>query len=97
MLVMTHDHAEDAALIDAALRIPHLASIGLIGSSAKWSRFRKSLAADGHDEEAIARVTTPIGLPGLAGKEPAVIAVSVAAALLGAFAGDPATFSEVRR
>ena len=67
VLVMTHDHAEDAALIDAALRIPHLGSIGLIGSSAKWSRFRKNLAADGHDEEAIARVTTPIGLPGLTG------------------------------
>src|SRR3954468_11569309 len=86
VLVMTHDHAEDAALIDAALRLPYLGSIGLIGSSAKWSRFRKNLAADGHDEEAIARVTTPIGLPGLPGKEPAVIAVSVAAALLKAFA-----------
>src|SRR3954470_2914512 len=94
VLVMTHDHAEDAALIDAALRLPYLGSIGLIGSSAKWSRFRKNLAADGHDEEAIARVTTPIGLPGLTGKEPAVIAVSVAAALLQAFAGDAARVPE---
>ena len=33
VLVMTHDHAEDAALIDAALRTSHLGSIGLIGSS----------------------------------------------------------------
>jgi xanthine dehydrogenase accessory factor len=96
VLVMTHDHAEDAALIDAALRIPDLASIGLIGSSAKWSRFRKNLAADGHHEEAIARVTTPIGLPGLAGKEPAVIAVSVAAALLQAFAEEAARVPELQ-
>src|SRR3954468_21254209 len=94
VLVMTHDHAEDAALVDAALRVTHLGSIGLIGSRAKWSRFRSTLAADGHDEEAIGRVTTPIGLPGLSGKEPAVIAVSVAAALLQAFAGDAARVPE---
>jgi xanthine dehydrogenase accessory factor len=82
VLVMTHDHAEDAALIDAALRTRHLGSIGLIGSSAKWSRFRKKLADEGHDEDAIARIITPIGVPGLSGKQPATIAVSVAAALL---------------
>jgi xanthine dehydrogenase accessory factor len=97
VLVMTHDHAEDAALVDAALRVPHLASIGLIGSSAKWSRFRTNLAADGHDDEAIARIVTPIGLPGLGGKEPAVIAVSVAAALLQVFADDAAPIPELRR
>ena len=34
--------------------------------------------------EAIARIKTPIGLPGIAGKEPATIAVSVAADLLAA-------------
>ncbi len=79
VLVMTHDHAEDAALIDAALRTSHLGSIGLIGSSAKWSRFRAKLADEGHDEQTIARVTTPIGIADLAGKEPATIAVSVAA------------------
>jgi xanthine dehydrogenase accessory factor len=93
VLVMTHDHAEDAALIDAALRIDHLGSIGLIGSSAKWSRFRTKLLADGFTEADLARVTTPIGLPslqGLGGKEPATIAVSVAAALLQLFADETA-------
>jgi xanthine dehydrogenase accessory factor len=82
VLVMTHDHAEDAALCDAALRTSHLGSIGLIGSNAKWSRFRRKLADEGHDEDTIARITTPIGLPELTGKEPATIAVGVAAALL---------------
>jgi xanthine dehydrogenase accessory factor len=93
VLVMTHDHAEDAALIDAAVRADHLASIGLIGSSAKWSRFRKKLLADGFTEADLARVTTPIGmagLRGLSGKDPATIAVSVAAVLLQAFADEPA-------
>lgn len=82
VLVMTHDHAEDAALCDAALRTRQLASIGLIGSAGKWSRFRRKLADEGHTPEAIERITTPIGLRDLTGKDPATIAVSVAAALL---------------
>ena len=90
VVVMTHDHAEDAALIDAALRTQHLGSIGLIGSSAKWGRFRSKLLAEGHPENALARVTTPIGLAALSGKEPAVIAVGVAAALLSSFDRDAA-------
>jgi len=82
VLIMTHDHAEDAALCDAALRCGHLGSIGLIGSAVKWGRFARKLAAEGHDEAALARITTPIGLPDITGKAPAVIAVSVAADLL---------------
>jgi len=95
VLVMTHDHAEDVALLDAALRATHLGPIGLIGSSAKWSRFRSTLVRDGHDPESVDRIVTPIGLPSLAGKEPAAIAVSVAAALLQSFADE--TVSPRRR
>ncbi|MER7536733.1 xanthine dehydrogenase accessory protein XdhC [Streptomyces sp. NPDC097704] len=91
VLVMTHDHAEDAALCDAALRAPHLGSIGLIGSAAKWARFRKRLATEGgHDEAAIDRIKTPIGLADVTGKEPATIAVSVAADLLRTFEAEGA-------
>ena len=82
VLIMTHDHAEDAALCDAALRCAHLGSIGLIGSSAKWRRFEKKLAAEGHDPATLARITTPIGLPEITGKDPATIAVGVAADLV---------------
>jgi xanthine dehydrogenase accessory factor len=90
VLVMTHDHAEDLALLDAALRSTHLGPIGVIGSSAKWARFRTALVADGHDVSAVDAIVTPIGLPGLDGKDPATIAVSVAAALLRSFADEPA-------
>jgi xanthine dehydrogenase accessory factor len=85
VLLMTHDHAEDAALCDAALRCGHLGSIGLIGSSAKWRRFEKKLSAEGHGVDALNRITTPIGLPDIAGKDPATIAVSVAADLVQRF------------
>jgi xanthine dehydrogenase accessory factor len=87
VLIMTHDHAEDFALCDATLRLPQpLGSVGLIGSSAKWTRFQAQLAAQGHPPDVISRITCPIGLPGITGKEPAVIAVAVAAALLPALA-----------
>jgi xanthine dehydrogenase accessory factor len=85
VLIMTHDHAEDAALCDAALRTPQLGSIGLIGSAGKWARFRRKLSEEGHSAEAIDRITTPIGLPDLTGKDPWTIAVSVAAALAQTF------------
>ncbi len=79
--VMTHDHAEDMVLCDAALRRGDL-DVGLIGSRAKWARFRKQLTEGGHAPAAVDTITSPIGLPTLAGKSPAVIAVSVAADLL---------------
>ncbi|MFD9726056.1 xanthine dehydrogenase accessory protein XdhC [Streptomyces sp. NPDC059072] len=89
VLIMTHDHAEDAALCDAALRTDGLGSVGLIGSSAKWARFRQRLANEGgHDAATIDRIKTPIGLTEITGKEPAVIAVSVAADLLRTFEQD---------
>ncbi|MFG1906757.1 xanthine dehydrogenase accessory protein XdhC [Kribbella sp. NPDC048928] len=84
-VIMTHDHAEDAALCDAAIRNDQLATIGLIGSSAKWTRFQRKLAEDGNPPEAIARITTPIGIPTIRGKQPAVIALSVTAWLLERF------------
>jgi xanthine dehydrogenase accessory factor len=88
ILIMTHDHAEDAALCDAALRTAHLGSIGLIGSAGKWARFRRKLAELGHPDEVIDQIITPIGLPDIAGKEPATIAVSVAADLVRRFERD---------
>ncbi|MEI5584661.1 MULTISPECIES: xanthine dehydrogenase accessory protein XdhC [unclassified Agromyces] len=82
VLVMTHDHAEDLAICDMALRTPGLGSIGLIGSRSKWARFRARLREAGHDDAALERVTTPIGIDGIRSKEPAAIAVGVAARVL---------------
>ncbi len=95
VLIMTHDHAEDAALVDAALRSDQLGSIGLIGSSAKWARFRKKLLADGHSVAELDKITTPVGLPELTGKEPATIAIGIAAALLQIMERRPETVAPV--
>lgn len=82
VLVMTHDHAEDAAIVDAALRADGPAWVGLIGSSAKWVRLRRRLLQAGLAEEDADRVTTPVGLPQLRAKDPATIAVGIATDLL---------------
>jgi xanthine dehydrogenase accessory factor len=85
VLVLTHDHAEDLAILDALLRSDVPATIGLIGSSAKWTRFRSKLVDLGHTTEILDRVRTPIGDPavtGVAGKKPAVVAVSVTVEVL---------------
>lgn len=86
VLIMSFSHAEDLDVVAACLRRQRaradLAFIGLIGSRTKWATFRHRLCARGFSETELAGVTCPIGLPGLAGKEPEVIAVSVAAQLL---------------
>ena len=79
LVIMTHDHAEDAALCDAALRRTDLGFIGLIGSKVKWLRFQEQLKAVGHSAADLERITSPIGLSSIKGKTPAVIALSVAA------------------
>ncbi len=86
VLVMSFSHAEDLDVIDACLqrqaRHHDLPFVGLIGSRTKWASFRQRLLARGHTEAALQGITSPIGLPGLSGKEPEVIAASVAAQLL---------------
>lgn len=82
VVILTHDHAEDIAILDVALRRRDLGYIGLIGSTAKWSHFRGKLSAQGHTDADLARVTTPIGIPGVPGKTPGAIAIATAAQLV---------------
>lgn len=79
-LIVTHSHEIDLALCHAALT-RGFRFCGLIGSATKWARFRSRLAALGHPEDVIARITCPIGNPSL-GKHPQAIAVGVAVGLL---------------
>ena len=86
VLIMSFSHAEDLEILAQCLRRARenndLPYIGLIGSQTKWATFRHRLEARGFNEADFARVTSPIGVPGIAGKQPEVIAVAVAAQLL---------------
>ncbi len=81
-LVMTHSHDLDQAVCEAVLRRGDGAYLGLIGSATKKARFLSRLSAKGLGDETLARLICPIGLDTISGKEPAVIAASVAADLL---------------
>lgn len=82
VLVLTHSHKLDLDICAAALLRDELAFVGLIGSATKRARFVRLLGARGIGDGALARLVCPIGLPGITGKAPAVIAASVAAQLL---------------
>lgn len=85
-LVLTHSHDLDLALTQAILKRGDFGFFGLIGSKTKRARFGHRLAERGFDADLVARITCPIGVPGIAGKEPEVIAVAVVAQLLQAAA-----------
>jgi xanthine dehydrogenase accessory factor len=78
VLILTHDHALDYRLAEAALA-GRARFVGLIGSETKRARFLSRLAAAGVDS---ARLTCPIGLPGIEGREPGTIAIAALAQLL---------------
>lgn len=86
VLIMSFSHAEDLDIVAACLlrqrETADLPYIGLIGSKTKWAVFRHRLEARGFTPAELAHVTSPIGVPGISGKEPEVIAVAVAAQLL---------------
>jgi xanthine dehydrogenase accessory factor len=87
VLIMSFSHAEDLDIVVACLKRSASGAtcpyIGLIGSKSKWAAFRHRLEARGfHGRGDLAQVTCPIGVPGITGKEPEVIAVAVAAQLL---------------
>jgi xanthine dehydrogenase accessory factor len=86
VLIMSFSHAEDLDVVIACLKRQReqgdLPFVGLIGSQTKWATFRHRLEDRGFSAEEIAHITCPIGVPGIMGKEPEVIAVAVAAQLL---------------
>ena len=86
VLIMSFSHAEDLDVVAACLTRQRqrgdLPFIGLIGSRTKWATFRHRLQERGFSAQELAQVTCPIGVPGISGKQPEVIAVAVAAQIL---------------
>ena len=81
-LVLTHSHDLDLQIIEAILKRGDFTFCGLIGSSTKRARFKHILMAKGFSEQLIERITCPIGVNAIIGKEPEIIAASAVAQLL---------------
>jgi xanthine dehydrogenase accessory factor len=100
VLIMSFSHAEDLDVLASCLKRHReqsdLPYIGLIGSQTKWATFKRRLEARGFTPAELAHVTCPIGVPGITGKEPEVIAVAVAAQLLQTIAAQPRSPQQLR-
>jgi len=81
-LIFTQSHAVDYELTRAVLRRADFLYCGLIGSATKRARFEKRLLADGVPHPMLRRLICPIGSIGLQSKDPAVLAVAIAAELM---------------
>jgi len=82
VLIMSHSHQLDLALAAAALADDRFPYVGLIGSKSKRARFASQLAAGGIAAARIDALVCPIGVVGIEGKSPAVIAAATVAELL---------------
>jgi len=82
-LVVTHSHALDLELCQKILRRLDTAYVGLIGSMTKRRQFERRLQQRGLPSARVQELVCPIGVPDITGKAPSVIAVAVAAELLG--------------
>ncbi len=81
-LVLTHRHDLDWRIAEQVLRRGDFGYLGLIGSDTKRAKFFRRFEQRGFARATIERITCPIGVAGITGKEPHVIAVAVAAQLL---------------
>lgn len=82
VLVMTHDHKRDHAIVDAAVRRTDLSYIGLIGSATKRARTLSRFKNSGIPETQSNQLVCPVGLTEIKSKKPSDIAISIAAQLL---------------
>ena len=82
-LVLTHRHDLDLAITEAILRRGDVGWLGLIGSRTKRAALRAPAASSAAStRRSVDRMACPIGVPGIDGKQPEVIAVAVVAQLL---------------
>lgn len=79
-VLVTPGHRMDRESASVCLRKPH-EYVGMIGSRGKVATVNKALAADGFTDAEIADLHAPIGLD-IGGREPAEIAVSIAAEVI---------------
>ena len=80
-LVITHDHALDEAICHRILTGSGFARLGLIGSATKAARFRSRLGKAGLSVDQLELLVCPVGLAAISGKQPARVALSIAAAV----------------
>jgi xanthine dehydrogenase accessory protein XdhC len=94
-VVLSHSHALDYRLAEAALQRGDAAYVGMIGSATKRARFEAGFLRAGGRREALAHLTCPIGGGDVDDKRPEVIAALTAAELVRSLLGAQAATARV--
>ena len=80
--IMSHSHVLDFDIAEQVLLRGDFRYCGLIGSAAKRAQFTKRWLGRGLPADRLERLVCPIGLDGITGRQPADIAIAVAAEIL---------------
>ena len=83
-VILTHSHATDFLIAEAALRRGDAAYVGMIGSATKRAKFLAQARRHGMSQDVIERLICPMAPHARRDKRPEVIAAFVAAEVLGA-------------
>jgi xanthine dehydrogenase accessory factor len=81
VIIMTHDHTLDRAILAAIASRDFMGYVGMIGSLNKWMDVRRDLEGRGCDPAWLDRVHCPIGLP-IGSRTPDEIAIAIAAEII---------------
>ena len=82
VIILTHNHQLDFALVEACLKQGNTAFLGMIGSATKAKRFRTRLEHREYSAPQIAQLISPIGDITIPGKRPIEVAVSISAQII---------------
>lgn len=82
VIILTHNHQLDFALVEACLKQGSTAFLGMIGSATKAKRFRTRLEHRDYSEAQIEQLISPIGDINIPGKRPIEVAVSISAQVI---------------
>ena len=88
VVIVTRGHVHDLDVLEQALRLG-ARYVGVMASRSKRARMQAALREAGFDDEAIARIHSPIGLA-IGAETPAELAVSIAAEIVQVRAGTDA-------
>jgi xanthine dehydrogenase accessory protein XdhC len=88
IVAVTHGHAQDFDIVEAALRRGDCAYVGMIGSDTKRVRFRRWFERKGGDVALLDGLTCPLGGTTKIDKRPAMIAALTVAELVRALAAE---------
>ena len=89
-LIATHSHELDYRIAHAVLAAGAARFCGMVGSRRKVAEALEHLAQAGLTSDQIGRLSAPLGVPGLHGRAPEVIALSAAAQVMQTMLADEA-------